>query len=240
MSSFGQMRILTTSEDATSMGKIEKLYSIKVKIILFLLTSLCSWLPSSVLRLSFCLSVNTLERIFNKVVLNLSLKNYVFFSLLLVTSRNAISSTVYHCSKLKNKTCISFIMNDVIYLKNIMIYIVTSLTCSFFGSLDSLTPFTVTTVAIDHSDLYFILLKRWKRWPHFFIVSDTAPNYVQHIFAISVFEDWLYWTDWELKSIVKANKYTGENIQKLYTVIYRPMDLHVYHPYRQLPCEFWP
>ncbi|KAB7505770.1 Low-density lipoprotein receptor 1 [Armadillidium nasatum] len=67
--------------------------------------------------------------------------------------------------------------------------------------------------------------------------KESAPNYVRHIFAISVFEDWLYWTDWELKSVVRANKYTGQNINKIYTAIYRPMDLHVYHPYRQLPLK---
>ena len=50
-----------------------------------------------------------------------------------------------------------------------------------------------------------------------------------------MFEDWLYWTDWELKSVVRANKYTGDDINKVYTARHRPMDIHVYHPYRQLP-----
>ncbi len=31
-----------------------------------------------------------------------------------------------------------------------------------------------------------------------------------HVFALSVFDDYLYWTDWNLKAILKANKFTGK------------------------------
>ncbi|KAG0716890.1 Low-density lipoprotein receptor-related protein 1 [Chionoecetes opilio] len=66
---------------------------------------------------------------------------------------------------------------------------------------------------------------------------DTSPKYVQHIFAITVFEDYLYWTDWELKGVLRAEKYTGKNITTIYQTTDRPMDIHVYHPYRQLPLK---
>ncbi|XP_022111824.1 prolow-density lipoprotein receptor-related protein 1-like [Acanthaster planci] len=56
---------------------------------------------------------------------------------------------------------------------------------------------------------------------------------IPHIFAISLFEDWLLWTDWENKQVIKANKYTGENRTVLASTVHRPMDIHVYHPLRQ-------
>lgn len=58
---------------------------------------------------------------------------------------------------------------------------------------------------------------------------------VPHVFAISVFDDYMYWTDWNLKAILKANKYTGEEFEYLRNTTHRPYDLHIYHPLRQLP-----
>ncbi|XP_055918086.1 low-density lipoprotein receptor-related protein 1 isoform X3 [Eupeodes corollae] len=66
---------------------------------------------------------------------------------------------------------------------------------------------------------------------------------LHHIFAIAVWEDRIYWSDWETKSIEYCNKYDGKNCSTLITTIHRPMDLRVYHPYRQMasksgnPCE---
>ncbi|KAK8402469.1 hypothetical protein O3P69_000706 [Scylla paramamosain] len=58
---------------------------------------------------------------------------------------------------------------------------------------------------------------------------------VPHVFAISVFDDYMYWTDWNLKAILKANKFTGEDFQFLRNTTHRPYDLHIYHPLRQIP-----
>ncbi|XP_077997711.1 prolow-density lipoprotein receptor-related protein 1-like [Glandiceps talaboti] len=63
-----------------------------------------------------------------------------------------------------------------------------------------------------------------------------------HVFALSVFEDFVFWSDWETKSIHRADKHTGENKQELITTVHRPMDVHVYHPLRQPaipsnPCQ---
>ena len=65
---------------------------------------------------------------------------------------------------------------------------------------------------------------------------------LHHIFALSVFEDYLYWTDWETKSIERCHRYTGEEEETILTAIHRPMDLKLYHPLRQPspannPCE---
>ncbi|XP_030387623.1 low-density lipoprotein receptor-related protein 1 [Scaptodrosophila lebanonensis] len=56
---------------------------------------------------------------------------------------------------------------------------------------------------------------------------------LHHIFAIAVWEDKIYWSDWETKSIEYCNKHDGQNCSTLITTIHRPMDLRVFHPYRQ-------
>lgn len=60
---------------------------------------------------------------------------------------------------------------------------------------------------------------------------------VPHVFALSVFDDWLYWTDWNIKAILRAHKFTGENLQVLRNTSHRPYDIHVYHPLKQLPHD---
>ncbi|XP_055493679.1 LOW QUALITY PROTEIN: low-density lipoprotein receptor-related protein 2a [Leucoraja erinacea] len=56
---------------------------------------------------------------------------------------------------------------------------------------------------------------------------------LSHPFAISLFEDTIYWTDWNTKSVEKANKYTGEGRVLLVNTTHTPIDILVYHPYRQ-------
>lgn len=58
---------------------------------------------------------------------------------------------------------------------------------------------------------------------------------IPHIFAMSLFEEYIYWTDWETKSINRAHKTLGTNKTTLISTLHRPMDVHIYHPYRQPP-----
>ena len=67
-----------------------------------------------------------------------------------------------------------------------------------------------------------------------------------HIFAMTLFGDYLYWTDWETKKIEKAHKFSGQNRSTVAQTIHRPMDVQVFHPLRQRsslkkdgsnPCE---
>ncbi|XP_023703710.1 low-density lipoprotein receptor-related protein 2 [Cryptotermes secundus] len=58
---------------------------------------------------------------------------------------------------------------------------------------------------------------------------------VPHVFAVTLFDDYLYWTDWNLKAIGKANKFTGKDLAIIRNTTHRPYDLHIYHPLRQLP-----
>lgn len=54
-----------------------------------------------------------------------------------------------------------------------------------------------------------------------------------HPFAMSIFEDYMYWTDWETKSIRKNQKCGGADITEVFTNLYQPMDVHVVHKARQ-------
>ncbi|XP_057187146.1 low-density lipoprotein receptor-related protein 4 isoform X1 [Triplophysa rosa] len=61
------------------------------------------------------------------------------------------------------------------------------------------------------------------------VISQGLP----HPFAITVFEDNLYWTDWHTKSINSANKFTGKNQEVIRNKLHFPMDIHTLHPQRQ-------
>lgn len=45
--------------------------------------------------------------------------------------------------------------------------------------------------------------------------SVLSGPLVPHVFALSVFDDMLYWTDWNTKGLVRAHKFTGEKYQIL-------------------------
>ena len=54
-----------------------------------------------------------------------------------------------------------------------------------------------------------------------------------HPFALTLFEDTLYWTDWNTHSILACNKYTGEGLREIHSNIFSPMDIHVFSQQRQ-------
>ena len=65
---------------------------------------------------------------------------------------------------------------------------------------------------------------------------------LHHIFALSVFEDFVYWSDWETKTIERCHKYSGQQNSTILTSVHKPMDIQVLHPMRQPetkinPCE---
>ena len=65
-------------------------------------------------------------------------------------------------------------------------------------------------------------------------------NHVPHVFAIGLFGDDIYYTDWNLKAVLKANKFNGSDWTILRNTTHRPYDLHIYHPIEQMktsnPC----
>lgn len=63
------------------------------------------------------------------------------------------------------------------------------------------------------------------------------PEYLSHPFAISVFENHVFWTDWRLNGVLRADKFTGNNVSILYNASTQPFDLKIMHPSRQ-PWDF--
>lgn len=61
------------------------------------------------------------------------------------------------------------------------------------------------------------------------IMSSHLP----HPFAITIFEDTMFWTDWNSKSVSSANKLTGKGYKPVHENFHFPMDIHSYHPSRQ-------
>ena len=59
---------------------------------------------------------------------------------------------------------------------------------------------------------------------------------IQHPFSMSLFENYVYWCDWNKKHIMRADKLHGGNASVLHTDSrFQSMDLHIVHPLRQPP-----
>ena len=59
-----------------------------------------------------------------------------------------------------------------------------------------------------------------------------------HPYGVTVFEDYVFWTDWNFKSIHRADKFTGNHsITLLSNLPIQPFDIKVYSPLRQAPGE---
>ncbi|XP_002741307.2 prolow-density lipoprotein receptor-related protein 1-like [Saccoglossus kowalevskii] len=60
-------------------------------------------------------------------------------------------------------------------------------------------------------------------------------EHLSHPFAVSLFEGFVFWTDWKSNIVVKANKWTGGNVTVVHNTNSQPFDLQVYHSTRQPP-----
>lgn len=76
-------------------------------------------------------------------------------------------------------------------------------------------------------------------------VGDNGPKdrrvvlssllYLKHPYSLSVFEDFLYWSDWQTQSVLKINKFSASsmNVTRIATRLQTPMGVQVYHRLRQ-------
>ena len=71
---------------------------------------------------------------------------------------------------------------------------------------------------------------------HRHTVLSSVPSF-RHPYALTLFEDWLYWTDWSRDTVMRADKFSGGKMTKLYTNSAKPMDIHAVHPVRQPPGQ---
>lgn len=58
------------------------------------------------------------------------------------------------------------------------------------------------------------------------VLSNIAP---QHPFDITVHGNYIFWTDWVLHAVIRANKYTGEDVYWLRKDVPRPMGIVAVH-----------
>ncbi|XP_077995136.1 low-density lipoprotein receptor-related protein 6-like [Glandiceps talaboti] len=63
--------------------------------------------------------------------------------------------------------------------------------------------------------------------------QSVLEGSLPHPFALTLYRDTLFWTDWQTRSIHSCHKITGENKKNIHESIYSPMDIHVYSPLRQ-------
>jgi low-density lipoprotein receptor-related protein 1 (alpha-2-macroglobulin receptor) len=64
----------------------------------------------------------------------------------------------------------------------------------------------------------------------------VARNNPKHAFSLAIYGDYVVWTDWVRLSVMRANKYTGENVEQLRKEIPKPMALIAVAP-QDLVCE---
>jgi hypothetical protein len=69
-------------------------------------------------------------------------------------------------------------------------------------------------------------------------VLSVSTAYLSHPYGISVFENSVYWTDWNYKSLNRADKWLGGNEFALLTNLpVQPYDVKVVHPLRDREGE---
>ena len=62
----------------------------------------------------------------------------------------------------------------------------------------------------------------------------SSSEILRHPFSITVFEDWLYWSDWDSNAIYRANKFDGSGATPVTATNMKqiPMVVHVYRTFR--------
>lgn len=62
-----------------------------------------------------------------------------------------------------------------------------------------------------------------------------SDEYIKHPFALDVFEDYVYWSDWELEAVMRTNKFGAENgtVERVVGGVFSVMDVRVVHPFVQ-------
>lgn len=62
-----------------------------------------------------------------------------------------------------------------------------------------------------------------------------SKEYLHLPHSLTIFEDTVYWADWDKQTIFKANKFDGSDVQPLIPrkMVHNPMIVHVFHPYKQ-------
>ncbi|KAL2309746.1 hypothetical protein Nmel_005974, partial [Mimus melanotis] len=65
------------------------------------------------------------------------------------------------------------------------------------------------------------------------VMQAVVKGSLPHPFALTLFGDTLYWTDWNTHSILACSKYSGEDLREIHSNIFSPMDIHAFSQKRQ-------
>jgi hypothetical protein len=60
-----------------------------------------------------------------------------------------------------------------------------------------------------------------------------SNEYLRHPFSLTVFEERLYWSDWDKEGVVTVNKFRGDDVKLLISGVSGPMTVRVYHEQAQ-------
>lgn len=47
---------------------------------------------------------------------------------------------------------------------------------------------------------------------YYYYSQVIAQSTIQHGFGLTLYGDWLFWTDWVLRAVVRVNKYSGDDV----------------------------
>lgn len=73
---------------------------------------------------------------------------------------------------------------------------------------------------------------------HRVVVQSEA--FISHPFGIALFENNVYWTDWRLELVFRANKWNGSDITRLHITNGQPYGIHIMHSSRQIDSDYKP
>lgn len=81
---------------------------------------------------------------------------------------------------------------------------------------------TLSTIRYDGKDLRNVLL---------------VNPFLVHPFAVNLYENFVYWSDWKTNSLVQANKWNGSNLKVIARTLTQPFDVKIIHPSKQPPLK---
>uniref|UniRef100_A0AC35U6F2 EGF-like domain-containing protein n=1 Tax=Rhabditophanes sp. KR3021 TaxID=114890 RepID=A0AC35U6F2_9BILA len=66
-------------------------------------------------------------------------------------------------------------------------------------------------------------------WGHKVQTIIHSHEELKHPFSLAVFEEKLYWSDWDRDGVLSANKFKGDDIKKLMGHVSTPMTVRIFH-----------
>ena len=95
--------------------------------------------------------------------------------------------------------------------------------------------YTTQKIYWTDAKLYYIAKANYDGSNRERIFKSHSQCVLGHPFALTLYDNKIYWTDWKTRGIHSTNKNTGQRCQRVWSDTYSPMDIHAYEPKRQKP-----